>query len=99
MHRLIPFALIIIIAEEAIPLVVLWAPFLLPSTCVLPAQKERILAKKRAGQQAIVEAHGPVFKEILMRSTSEKELKSLLGYEGTRALCGSVIMPCARHHS
>lgn len=88
LSRLIPFALIIIIAEETIPLVVLWAPFLLPSTCVLPAQKERILSKKRATQQANVEAHGSVFNEILKRSSSEKDLKALLGYEGSNALCG-----------
>ena len=48
--RLIPFLLIVIIAEEVIPLVVIYAPFLLPSTCLLPSQKERIDAKKREKQ-------------------------------------------------
>lgn len=84
--RLIPFALIIIIAEEAIPLVVMWAPFLLPSTCVLPAQKERISAKKRATQQACAEHNKSVFEEILTRASSAKDLQGLLGLEGAKVV-------------
>lgn len=75
---------------------VLWAPFLLPSTCVLPAQKERIFAKKRATQQASVEQYGSVYQDIMKQSTSEKDLKTLLGYEGSNAVCGYVILHVLR---
>ena len=37
--------LILVILEEALPLVVLYAPFMLPSTTILPSQAERIYAK------------------------------------------------------
>ena len=40
--RLVPFLSIIIILEEILPLVIIYAPFLLPSTCKLPAQAKRI---------------------------------------------------------
>jgi LETM1 and EF-hand domain-containing protein 1 len=42
---LVPFVLILVILEEALPLVVLYAPFMLPSTTILPSQAERIYAK------------------------------------------------------
>ncbi|KAI0633615.1 hypothetical protein C8Q77DRAFT_800731 [Trametes polyzona] len=62
--KLIPFALIIIIAEEAIPLVVIYTPFLLPSTCLLPSQKERIDTKRREKQRAFAEAWRPTFERV-----------------------------------
>lgn len=84
--RLIPFALIIIIAEEAIPFVVMWAPFLLPSTCILPAQRERIAGKKRAQQIATAETLKNVFQDILQRSSNEKDLLALLGQPEAKAI-------------
>ena len=49
--RLVPFVLTIVIIEEIIPLIVLYAPGLLPSTCVLPSQRERILTKRHEKQR------------------------------------------------
>jgi len=40
--RLVPFLTIVAVLEETLPLIVLYAPFLLPSTCKLPAQAKRI---------------------------------------------------------
>ncbi|QRV79194.1 LETM1 and EF-hand domain-containing protein anon-60Da, mitochondrial [Ceratobasidium sp. AG-Ba] len=48
--KLVPFLLILLILEEALPLVVLYAPFLLPSTCILPNQRARILWKRDDAQ-------------------------------------------------
>ncbi|KAI0674838.1 hypothetical protein C8Q78DRAFT_1182760 [Trametes maxima] len=78
--KLIPFALIIIIAEEAIPLVVIYTPFLLPSTCLLPSQKERIDAKRREKQLVFAETMKPVFESVHSRALSEPDasLDSLL---------------------
>jgi hypothetical protein len=35
-----------LILEEALPLIVLYAPFMLPSTTILPSQAARIFAKR-----------------------------------------------------
>lgn len=42
MKKLPLFLLILLVLEEALPLVVIWAPSLLPSTCVLPSQLLKI---------------------------------------------------------
>ena len=90
LDRLIPFVLIIIIAEEAIPLVVIYAPFLLPSTCLLPSQKERIDKKRREKQKEYAETFASVFKGVHSRALSHPDLSvdklldrsSLLSYTG-----------------
>lgn len=41
-----PFLLLALILEEAIPILALYAPFSLPSVCLLPGQQRRINAKK-----------------------------------------------------
>ena len=40
--------MIVMILEEIIPLVVMYAPGLLPSTCILPSQLERIQGRAEA---------------------------------------------------
>lgn len=42
MRKLPLFLFILLILEEALPLVVIWAPSLLPSTCILPNQLTKI---------------------------------------------------------
>jgi len=50
--KLVPFLVTLLILEEAIPVIVIWAPFMLPSTCIMTSQQERMetnrLAKHRA---------------------------------------------------
>ncbi|KAM5530923.1 hypothetical protein V8D89_015413 [Ganoderma adspersum] len=72
--KLIPFVLIIIIAEEAIPLVVIYAPFLLPSTCLLPSQRERIENKRREKQTNSAVAMKSVFRDVYQRTAEQPEL-------------------------
>ena len=74
--RLIPFILIVIIAEEVIPLVVIYAPFLLPSTCLLPSQKERIENKRREKQKTYAHSMVSVFQSVHNRAVSEPELSA-----------------------
>jgi hypothetical protein len=45
--KLVPFLIIVIILEEVIPLIALYAPAMLPSTCILPSQRSKIHAKKQ----------------------------------------------------
>ncbi|KAG6331846.1 hypothetical protein ID866_7244 [Astraeus odoratus] len=48
--KLVPFMIIVLIAEELIPFVALYFPRMLPSTCVLPGQRNRIALKARISQ-------------------------------------------------
>ncbi|EMD32119.1 hypothetical protein CERSUDRAFT_162202 [Gelatoporia subvermispora B] len=72
--KLIPFAMIIIVIEEIIPLVVMYAPFLLPSTCILPSQKERIDTKKRAKQAAYAFNMKSVFENVRQRVLAQPDV-------------------------
>ncbi|OCH91805.1 hypothetical protein OBBRIDRAFT_811989 [Obba rivulosa] len=71
--KLIPFAMIIIVIEEIIPLVVMYAPFLLPSTCILPSQKERIDGKKRDKQAGYALGMKSVFEEVRQRALAQAD--------------------------
>ncbi|KIJ18998.1 hypothetical protein PAXINDRAFT_97084 [Paxillus involutus ATCC 200175] len=62
--KLLPFLVIVIIAEELIPFVALYAPRMLPSTCVLPGQRERIASKARNSQLTALFSHRGVFEAI-----------------------------------
>jgi hypothetical protein len=44
--------MIAVVIEEIIPLIVLYAPFMLPSTCILPSQEARIIRAKHESQLA-----------------------------------------------
>jgi LETM1 and EF-hand domain-containing protein 1 len=45
-NKVIPFLIIALLLEEVIPLIAIYAPFMLPSTCILPSQRERIDSKR-----------------------------------------------------
>ncbi|TFK44591.1 hypothetical protein BDQ12DRAFT_673250 [Crucibulum laeve] len=45
-NKVIPFLIIALLLEEVIPLIAIYAPFMLPSTCILPSQQARIEEKK-----------------------------------------------------
>ena len=89
---MIPFALIIIVIEEILPLVVLYTPFLLPSTCILPSQKERIDGKKREKQQGYAITMNSAFEEIFQKGQSDPSLsaQSLLEGPGLTSMSGYV---------
>ena len=91
--RLIPFFLIVIIAEEAIPLVVIYAPFILPSTCLLPSQKERIATKRREKQKGYAESMLPAFQGVYERASAEPETSVDLLLDRTAALSYSGYVP------
>lgn len=48
--RLVPFILIVLVAEEVVPFIALYFPRMLPSTCILPGQRNRIALKARTSQ-------------------------------------------------
>jgi LETM1 and EF-hand domain-containing protein 1 len=59
--RLVPFVAIVLILEEVIPLIVLYAPGMLPSTCILASQRARIDAKRREKQRVYAETMRDAF--------------------------------------
>lgn len=50
MPRLIPFLLVVVTLEELIPLIAIYAPFMLPSTTIFPSQLKRMEDKALAKQ-------------------------------------------------
>lgn len=62
---------IVIILEEIIPLIVIYAPGMLPSTCILHSQRERIELKRRQKQRVFAEAMEEEFSAIM-----EKEVRN-----------------------
>jgi len=95
-RKLIPFLLILVVIEEILPLVVLYAPFMLPSTCVLPSQQERILLKQRERVQMYAASNGSNFQRILIRGNSPAlniPLEELVTREERLAMCGILSLP------
>jgi LETM1 and EF-hand domain-containing protein 1 len=76
--KLIPFIIIALIAEEVIPLIAIYAPGMLPSTCVLPSQAERIEQQKREKQKAALELFKKDFAQLVSKSGSGALPLSLL---------------------
>jgi len=68
-NRLVPFVLVLVTLEELIPLMVLYAPFMLPSTCVLPSQRERILSKQRQSMAVYAASMREDFRKIIERAS------------------------------
>lgn len=56
--------MIVTIAEELVPFIALYAPRMLPSTCVLPGQRDRIVARASNQQLTALFSHRGVFEAI-----------------------------------
>ncbi|KAL5485003.1 hypothetical protein ACEPAI_7645 [Sanghuangporus weigelae] len=76
--KLVPFLVIVLIVEELIPLIVLYVPGMLPSTCVLPSQRERIEARRHEKQRgAYASAKSmDVFKDVSIEKVQFQSLDS-----------------------
>lgn len=83
--RLVPFVLVLLLLEEALPLLVIYVPSLLPSTCVLPSQRHR-MDQKRAQKQLRALEDG---REHLRRSAADSALSlETLDAANISTLCG-----------
>lgn len=87
--RLVPFVAIVLILEEVIPLIVLYAPGMLPSTCILTSQRERIDAKRREKQRAYAETSRDAFLDVLKAGPIALASSLPNTHSGT-SLCGKV---------
>ena len=88
--RLVPFVAIVLVLEEVIPLIVLYAPGMLPSTCILTSQRERIDTKRREKQRGYAETMQDTFLDV--RKAGPTALASSLPSTiSSIALCGKVV--------
>ncbi|KAH7888391.1 hypothetical protein F5I97DRAFT_691998 [Phlebopus sp. FC_14] len=62
--KLVPFVIMILVAEELIPFAALYAPRMLPSTCILPGQRDRIASKSRVSQLGALFSHRDVYEAL-----------------------------------
>ncbi|EJD52705.1 hypothetical protein AURDEDRAFT_142579 [Auricularia subglabra TFB-10046 SS5] len=83
--RLVPFVLVLLLLEEALPLLVIYVPSLLPSTCVLPSQRHRMDLKRVQKQLQALEDG----RDHLRRSAAESALSiQTLDAKSISTLCG-----------
>ncbi|KAF8348103.1 hypothetical protein F5887DRAFT_880383 [Amanita rubescens] len=89
-RKVIPFIVIALLLEEVIPLIAIYVPSLLPSTCILPSQRARIEEKKTEKALAFSTIYKPLFAQLrgLENSTGQLGLESLRQSSASEAICG-----------
>jgi len=70
----IPFVVIALLLEEVIPIIAIYAPSLLPSTCILPSQQERIQQKKSQKAFAFAVNYSLLFSQLKSMESPENYL-------------------------
>ena len=88
-----PFIFIALLLEEVIPLIAIYAPFMLPSTCVLPSQRERIEAKRSEKATAFANDYRHIYAQLKLLETPAGHLPlDTLRIPGASvAVCGQVL--------
>ncbi|KAG6908387.1 hypothetical protein DXG01_004816 [Tephrocybe rancida] len=90
-NKVVPFLFIALLLEEIIPLIAIYAPFMLPSTCILPSQRERIETKRADKATAFSLEYRHIYNQL---KQAEPPAPGLLPLEAltqpgaTTAICG-----------
>jgi LETM1 and EF-hand domain-containing protein 1 len=79
----------VLVLEEVIPLIVLYAPGMLPSTCLLASQRERIETKRYEKQRAYAEEMRDALLEV-RKAGATALASSLPSINSGVGLCGQV---------
>jgi len=89
-NKVIPFLIIALTLEEVIPLIAIYAPFMLPSTCILPAQQQRIQARRAEKTKAFVTQYKYLYGQLKLMEDPKGflPLQSLRLQEASTAVCG-----------
>lgn len=92
-----PFLLIALVLEEIIPLIAIYAPFMLPSTCILPSQRERIETKRAEKAKAFTSQYYNIYAELKRAEnpTGFLPLPALRLTSAPTAICGYVQPSCS----
>jgi len=93
--KLIPFIIIVLVLEEIVPLIAIYAPFMLPSTCILPSQRDRIETTKTNNQIAASEVYRKVYEDILLKEEGGRISLAMLSRDNvsSQALCMLLRLP------
>ncbi|PPQ89561.1 hypothetical protein CVT25_012233 [Psilocybe cyanescens] len=89
-NKIVPFLLIALVLEEIIPLIAIYAPFMLPSTCILPSQRERIETKRAEKAKAFTSQYYNIYAELKRAEnpTGFLPLPALRLTSAPTAICG-----------
>ncbi|KAG5716312.1 hypothetical protein E4T56_gene10699 [Termitomyces sp. T112] len=89
-NKVVPFLFIALLLEEIIPLIAIYAPFMLPSTCILPSQRERIDAKRADKASAFALEYRHIFNLLKLAESPAGHipLTALRSADAPAAVCG-----------
>lgn len=89
-NKVIPFLFIALLLEEVIPLIAIYAPFMLPSTCILPSQRARIEGKKADKALAYSIHYKDLFPQLerLQDPPGHLSLKAIRVDDSPLVICG-----------
>jgi len=82
-----------VLLEEVIPIIAIYAPFMLPSTCILPSQRDRIEQKKAIKALDASVTYRTLFAELNGKAQDGKLPLSALRRNGSAA----AMCRCALH--
>jgi len=92
--KLVPFLIIVVLLEEVIPLIAIYAPFMLPSTCILPSQRERIENAKRTKQASYLTNNRRLFQHLSTAESGHVSFEVLRSNAAlSEVLCGALRLP------
>jgi len=89
-NKVIPFIIIALLLEEVIPLIAIYAPSFLPSTCILPSQQERIQEKKSQKALGFALNYSSLFLELRSKENPDGHLpiEAIRSKDAPTAICG-----------
>ncbi|KAF9264221.1 hypothetical protein L218DRAFT_958646 [Marasmius fiardii PR-910] len=90
-NKVVPFLVIAVLLEELIPVIAIYAPFMLPSPCLLPAQRERIEAKKALKALSTISSSRPMFLALQAKSQGGKLPLAALREPGSATMVCSML--------
>lgn len=90
-NKVIPFLVIAVLLEELIPVIAIYTPFMLPSPCLLPAQRERIEEKKAQKALSTLSSTRPMFLALQAKSEGGKLPLTALREPGSAAMVCSIL--------
>ncbi|KAG6854058.1 hypothetical protein C0991_011036 [Blastosporella zonata] len=89
-NKVVPFIFIALILEEIIPLIAIYTPFMLPSTCILPSQRERIDSKRADKATAFSLEYRHIYDQLKLAESpaNHLSLEALSAPGASAAVCG-----------
>ncbi|KAF8070279.1 hypothetical protein FPV67DRAFT_1561145 [Lyophyllum atratum] len=89
-NKVVPFLFIALLLEEVIPLIAIYAPFMLPSTCILPSQRDRIDQKRTEKAIAFATDYRHIYSQLRLKESPAGQLPidALKMTGASAAVCG-----------